>query len=78
MALKIRVELLLDVEDDDASCYDAINEILRGQQRSFEPESCLIDYAIGKVIKSDISLDGYEEGDAWSAPINSLTEGKKG
>ena len=63
--LTICVTLLLDVPDDDASCYDAVNEILRDQQRRFAPESCLIDYTIGTGVLSTLDLTIYEEGEAF-------------
>lgn len=43
--MKITVELLLDVEDDAEAC-DAMNEILREQQRIYTASSCLLDYQI--------------------------------
>ena len=61
--LRITVHLLLDVPDDGASCFDAVNEILRGHQRTFAPDSCLIDYAINNETTT-VTLDPatYEEG----------------
>jgi hypothetical protein len=59
----ITVQLLLDVENEAQAC-DAANEILREQQRSWAPQSCLIDYAVGSnVAHSDRDPKTYEEGD---------------
>lgn len=68
MAHYVTVRLLLDTEDDAASC-DAVNEILREQQRKWVPGSALIDYVVGvpepasSGIGRMIALNLYEEGD---------------
>jgi hypothetical protein len=65
----VKVQLLLDI--DESSMYDAINEILRDKQRTFAPESCLIDYAItgGHRGPKYIGIDpvDYKEGEAWAS-----------
>jgi hypothetical protein len=64
---RVTIEMILDVPDD-ASAADAVNEILREQQRSFAPQSCLIDYAVD-LPSEDVSWLGdpanYMEGDAF-------------
>ena len=65
MLKKIPVFLVVDVDNDDEAC-DAANEILRCQQRSFSPASCLLDYAVGAPVGIDINADDYEEGDAFT------------
>jgi len=59
----VYLALLLDVESAEEAA-DGMNEILREQQRSYAPRSCLIDYAFCGPIQ-DIVLDtaGYDEGD---------------
>lgn len=53
----------------DACVADAVNEILREQQRSYAPDSCLLDYRIGSDIipAPQISAAAYGEGDASKA-----------
>ena len=63
MAYVVTVKLLLDVADD-AEAADATNEILRGAQRDFSENSCLVDYAIPSIDEDDFVItDDYEEGD---------------
>ena len=57
--------MVLDVEND-SEAYDAVNEILRGQQRPFAPDSCLLDYAISEPASVSLEADSYEEGDAFN------------
>ncbi len=65
MAKIVTVELVLDVETENEAT-DAVNEILREEQRSsFSPDSRLIDYQIGKVGASVEYDESYEEGDAF-------------
>jgi hypothetical protein len=62
----VTVILLLDV-DDDASASDAVNEILREQQRCWAPDSCLIDYAIEATsVDAGPLSDGYRNGEYFS------------
>lgn len=60
MAKIVTVELLIDVETE-AEAFDAVNEILRGQQRSYEPGSTLIDYLIDGDTE-DYEMPVYKEG----------------
>jgi hypothetical protein len=55
---------------------DAMNEILRGQQRSFSPDSCLLDYTInGDMQHLRVAADEYTEGDYIHAmPVSTWTE----
>lgn len=63
MAYIVTVKLLLDV-DSEAAAADAINEILREEQRDFAPESCLIDYQHGESMDAGRSIpEDYEEGE---------------
>lgn len=63
---RVTVEVILDVDDEGSAC-DAVNEILRDQQRSFAPQSCLLDYSQHSHEYFDF-LDAatYEEGDAFN------------
>jgi hypothetical protein len=64
------IRLLLDVESD-AEAADAINEILREEQRDFAPASCLIDYAQEPQFADyDPPADSYEEGEAFPTPLD--------
>lgn len=66
MTMIVTVQLLLDVSDDDEAA-DAVNEILREQQRDFVATSCLIDYAFGTLNNVGrtvpVNVDNYQEGD---------------
>lgn len=60
------VALVLNVEQE-AEAFDAINEILREQQRAYAPRSCLIDYATRITEKrEDLSAEDYVEGEAFA------------
>lgn len=68
MAHLVKVTLALDV-DGDAEAFDAVNEILRGLQRDFAPESCLLDYSIDDDAEVELDVENYEEGDfEWPSP----------
>lgn len=61
------ITLALDVNSEAEVC-DAVNEILREQQRSFTPTSCLLDYQIDKSDLESvkpIDVADYTEGDAF-------------
>lgn len=62
MGYLVKVALALDV-DSDAEAYDAVNEILRGQQRDFSSDSCLLDYSIDDDVEVELDASNYEEGD---------------
>ena len=65
MAKIVTVELVLDVKTA-SEATDAVNEILREEQRSsFSPDSRLIDYQIGQVGATVTYDEAYEEGDAF-------------
>lgn len=59
MVYRVNVQLVLDV-DCEAEAFDAVNEILREQQRHFFATSCLVDYRT-ETPQSDpaISLGNY-------------------
>lgn len=59
----------------EAEAYDAANEILREQQRSFVPGSCLLDYAVGPYHATAVKTLGYDEGDMLDA-LNTILEGE--
>lgn len=61
--LAVQVTLILACAPDEAA--DAINETLREHQRDFNPESCILDYAIGAVIRTGHTAEGYREGQAF-------------
>lgn len=46
----VPVTFILEGTDDEEAnaCYDAINEILRGQRRMYSADSPLLDYHIGE------------------------------
>ncbi|QOX80804.1 hypothetical protein FY034_17420 (plasmid) [Trichlorobacter lovleyi] len=62
MAYLVKITLALDV-DSDAEAADAVNEILREQQRSFTPTSCLLDYSNDGGTEVELDVENYEEGD---------------
>lgn len=51
---------------EEAFVADCVNESFREMQRSFNPQSPILDYAIDGVRPSSASVAGYEEGDAFS------------
>ncbi len=61
------VQLVLDCHPSEAP--DAINEILRGHQRAFSPDSCLVDYAVCPIAvlerPTDADTSDYVEGEAF-------------
>jgi len=63
----VTVQMVLDCSSNQAS--DAVNEILREQQRTFSPHSCLMDYAVcGSVVQisdDDADTSNYVEGEAF-------------
>lgn len=66
----VNVRIAVDVGDDmpgyeDAIATDCINEALRELQRSFNPNSSILDYAIDGTDPSDAIAENYEEGDAF-------------
>jgi hypothetical protein len=63
------IRLLLEVESD-AEAADAINEILREEQRDFAPASCLIDYAQEPHFADYDPPAEYEEGEAFRTPLD--------
>lgn len=63
--IALTVTLILDVEDGSEAA-DAANEILRAQQRSYAPRSCLIDYAVNLPVVRVAEVDPGIEGDAFS------------
>ena len=56
-------------DDEDAVAYvaDAINETLRPVQRSWNLDSCILDYEIcvDKIKPNAADPDNYDEGDAF-------------
>lgn len=63
----INVTLALDTDSEEES-YDAVNEILRENQRSFAAHSCLLDYTIGEERDApEVAADYYEEGEMLEA-----------
>jgi hypothetical protein len=64
MAFKINVTLLLDV-DSENEAQDATNEILREQTRTWEADSCLVDYCLGDVVVAGPISADYDEGEAF-------------
>jgi hypothetical protein len=70
MTIKIvTIQLALDV-DNEAEAADAVNEILRDQQRVFSESSCLIDYVQCEYSETSLSAENYDEGDAFTTPIH--------
>jgi len=59
----VQVTLVLDVENE-SEASDAVNEILREQQKDWCPASCLLDYTLDDFAEIPLSSTGYEEGDA--------------
>ncbi|KWK80777.1 MULTISPECIES: hypothetical protein [Burkholderia] len=60
----VHVPLVLNV--DVADVPDALNELLRGLQARFAPDSCLIDYAVPSLATPiHIGPDAYTEGAAF-------------
>lgn len=63
----VTVQMALDCAPSEAS--DAVNEMLREQQRAHNPQSCLVDYAIcpfGILERpTDADSDDYAEGEAF-------------
>lgn len=68
MAYLVTVVLALDVASE-AEAFDGTNEILRGQQRSWVPTSCLLDYAVGDAQLRELDVASYEEGDAFGPSL---------
>lgn len=61
----VTVQLVLACESEQAA--DAVNEILREQQRTFSPHSCLMDYATcGNAVRIPNDPATYYEGDAFT------------
>lgn len=67
MAKIVTVRLLLDVESE-GEAFDGTNEILREQQRSWAPNSCLVDYSISDEVDDYALPEDYEEG-LFTGPI---------
>jgi hypothetical protein len=67
MAVNVAITLCLDVPADDSTVCDAVNEALRGLQRAFVPQSCVLDYAIGPWREVSVDVPAYEEGDAFTS-----------
>ncbi|QMI49721.1 hypothetical protein [Burkholderia sp. MBR-1] len=67
MMIVVNVMLVLDCPACKGA--DAVNELLRDRQRSFNPESCLLDYAICspavQVEDDDADTSCYVEGEAF-------------
>ncbi|MDD1493952.1 hypothetical protein DF016_36805 [Burkholderia stagnalis] len=60
----VHVPLVLDVAPSEMP--DAINELLRGLQARFAPDSCLIDYAVPSLASPiHTEPDTYTEGAAF-------------
>ena len=73
--IALNVTLLLDVESEDEA-FDAMNEILREQQRSFSSSSCLIDYAVnGDPVDAGPLPRDYEEGDYFGTSNTGASHG---
>lgn len=65
--LALAVPETADPQDTVAFAADAVNETLREHQRSFTPESCILDYevCIGKIKEVPADAAQYSEGDAF-------------
>lgn len=63
----VTVSLLLEVDDEAEAC-DGTNELLRGLQKDFTDNTCLVDYAINETGEELIIPDDYEEGSAFYNP----------
>lgn len=50
---------------EESFVADCVNESFREMQRSFNPASPILDYAIDGVRPSSASVEGYDEGDAF-------------
>ena len=66
------VRLLLDVKSD-AEAADAVNELLREEQRDFAPASCLIDYAQEPHFADYEPPAEYQEGEAFGTPLDAAS-----
>lgn len=58
--IAVQVTLALHCRPEEAA--DAVNETLRDHLRTFAPQSCLMDYAIGAVTITTHEAEGYQEG----------------
>ncbi len=77
--VKVSVDLVFELPvgaDADGYGPDAVNELLRGQQRAYSPSSDFLDYSIGGIQFVGLVQPGtYKEGDAFSTkaiPVKSL------
>lgn len=61
--IAVQVTLVLDCHPHEVA--DAVNETLREHQRDFNPESCILDYAIGTATRLHGQADQYLEGSAF-------------
>jgi len=68
--LTIAVPPVKSSADTAARIADAVNEILRHQQRCFTPTSNILDYEIDKIDNLGFALfaDGCEESDLFATP----------
>lgn len=67
----VTVTFAVDVSEarkgfEEAFIADCVNESFRELQRSYKPESAILDYALDGARPSSASVEGYEEGDAFS------------
>lgn len=60
----LTIQLAFDCEPEQV--HDAANETLRELQRSWSPQSCLLDYQFLRVAQVPVKALGYCEGDAFS------------
>lgn len=68
----INVTLAIAVPENEfyptSFCVDAVNEILREEQRDWAPESVLLDYQIARYTPTNVDAENYKEGDAFNEP----------